>query len=105
MANLQCLYGKPSYQDLDAALLRLNKPMNRLQPVGVTLRKIKEIQLFLLANLKKYCALTELNPISCALIKLTKQGVCMQTVMRNEKNGTHRIVENGPNFSPHEIGL
>ena len=28
LANLQHLYGKPSYQELDAALLCLNKPMN-----------------------------------------------------------------------------
>ena len=33
MANLQRLYGKPIYQELDAALLRLNKPMNVMQPV------------------------------------------------------------------------
>ena len=45
--NLQSLYGKPSYQDLDAALLGLNKPMNQMQPVKVMLRVIKEIQLFL----------------------------------------------------------
>ena len=31
--NLQRLYGKPIYQELDAALLRLNEPMNRMQPV------------------------------------------------------------------------
>ena len=30
MANLQCLYVKPRYQDLDAALLHLNEPMNQM---------------------------------------------------------------------------
>ena len=28
LANLQHLYGKPSYQKCDAALLRLNEPIN-----------------------------------------------------------------------------
>ena len=28
LANLQSLYGKPSYQELEAVRLRLNKPMN-----------------------------------------------------------------------------
>ena len=40
LANLQHLYGKPSYQDLNAAFLRLKNPMNRMQPVEVRLRGI-----------------------------------------------------------------
>ena len=33
LANLQHLDGKPSYQELEAALLHLNNPMNRMQQV------------------------------------------------------------------------
>ena len=33
LANLQGLYGKLIYQDLDTTLFRLNEPMNRMQPV------------------------------------------------------------------------
>ena len=33
LENIQCLYRKPIYQDLDTALLRLNYPMTRIQPV------------------------------------------------------------------------
>ena len=38
------------------------------------LRGIREVQIFLLANPDKYCALTEPNLISYALINLTKTG-------------------------------
>ena len=41
--NLQRLYGKQSYQDLDAALLRLNELINQMQPVEVILRVIEEV--------------------------------------------------------------
>ena len=44
LANPQYLYGKPIYQDLDAASLRLNDPMNRMQTVEVMLRGIKEVK-------------------------------------------------------------
>ena len=71
-ANIKRLHGKPSYQELDAALLCLNKPMNRMQPVEVMIRVIKEVQLFLLSNLDKDRTLNESNLISFTLIKLTK---------------------------------
>ena len=73
-ANLQRLYGKPSYQELNASLLRINKLMNQIQPVKVMLSCIKEVQLFLLVNPDKDRALTEPNLISYALIKLSKIG-------------------------------
>ena len=38
LENIQRLYVKPSYQELNAALLSLNEPMNRIQPVEVMLR-------------------------------------------------------------------
>ena len=71
LENLQYLYGKPIFQELDATLLRLNDPMNRMKPVEVMLRVIEEVQLFLLSKPDKYIALTEPNPIIYALIKLT----------------------------------
>ena len=40
LTNLQQLYGRPSNQELDVALLRLNDPMDRMQPVEVMLRGI-----------------------------------------------------------------
>ena len=40
LANLQRLYGKPSYRELNAALLLLNKTMNIMQPVEVMIRGI-----------------------------------------------------------------
>ena len=50
LVNIQCLYGKPSYQDLGNALLRLNKLMNIMKPFKVMLKGIEEVQLFLLAR-------------------------------------------------------
>ena len=58
LANPQYLYGKPIYQYLDAASLRLNDLTNRMQTVEVMLRGIKEVKIFLLANLDKDHALT-----------------------------------------------
>ena len=74
LASLQRIYGKPSYQELDVALLFLNKPMNRIQPLKFILIVIKEVKLFLLANSYKDRALTEPNLVSYTLIKLTKTG-------------------------------
>ena len=72
LADLQRLYGKPSYQDTDAALLHLNEPMNSTQSVEFMLIGIEEVQLLLLANPDEDHTLTKLNLISYALIKLTK---------------------------------
>ena len=58
LANLQYIYGKPIYQELDTALLRLNYPMNRMQTVEVVLRGIKEVKIFLLVDPDKDHALT-----------------------------------------------
>ena len=44
LENLQFLYGKPIYQELDTTLLRLNYPMNIMQTVEVMLRGIKEVK-------------------------------------------------------------
>ena len=48
--------------------------MNRIKPVEVMLRVIKELQLFLLANPNEYHAFTKPNLIGYALKKLTKNG-------------------------------
>ena len=74
LANLQHLYGKSSYQELDAALLRLNQLMNQMQMVKVVIRVIEEVPLLLLANPNKDCTLAYPNLICYALIKLTKTG-------------------------------
>ena len=58
LSNIQRLYGKLRYQDIDAALLSLNKPMNRMQPVEVMLRGNKEVKLFHLDNPDKDRTLT-----------------------------------------------
>ena len=74
LANLQRLYGKPSYQELYAALLRLNKPMNILQLVEFMLCCIKEVQLFVLANPEKDRAFDKPNLIRHAY--KNRGGVC-----------------------------
>ena len=72
LANIQRIYGKPINQELDSALLHLNKPMNQMKSIEVMIRGIEELQLFLLSNPDEDRALTEPNLISYALIKLTK---------------------------------
>ena len=74
LENIQRLYGKPCYQELDAALIRLNNPMNQIQPDKVVLRRIEEVQLFLLSNPDKERTLMEPNLIIYKIIKLTKAG-------------------------------
>ena len=74
ITNLQRLYGRLRYQELDAALLCLNETMKLIQWVEVMLIVIEEVQLFLLSNPDKDRALTEPDLIIYALIKLTKTG-------------------------------
>ena len=100
LANLQCLYRKPSYQEVDTALLRLKKPMKRMQPVGVMLIGIGEVKLFLLANPDEESTLTEPNLISYALTILTKTGEFMPKASRSGKRGHRRIGKNGPISCP-----
>ena len=80
LANLKRLHGKPIYQEIDAALIYLNQPMNQMQTIEVMIRVIEDLQLFLLANPGKDRAFTKTNLISNALIKLTKTRECMQKV-------------------------
>ena len=103
LANLQHLYGKPSYQELDAALLCLNEPMNIIKPAEVMLRGIEGVQLFLLANPDKDRALTETNLISYALIKLTKTGVMYAKGIEKWQKGPTQDRQNWAEFSSHMI--
>ena len=50
VAHLMKLYGKPSYYELEKALLQLSEPMDRSMPIEVMLKGIEEVQMFLLAN-------------------------------------------------------
>ena len=96
LENIQCLYRKSSYQELYTALIGVNKLMKRMQLVEVMLRGFKEVQLFLLSNPDKDCALTDPNLISYALINLTRDpGECMPKSSRSGKRGHHRIVRDG----------
>ena len=96
MANLQRIYGKPSYQDINTALLRLKDLMNIMKPVELMLKGIELVQLFLLANPDKDRALIEPNLINYALIKLTK--ICQGDQEVAKKPLYNR--RNGPNPRP-----
>ena len=86
LANIQRIYRKPSYQELDAALLCLNNPMNQLQLVEVIIRLIEEVHLFLLANSDKERTLTDPNLISCTLIKIKKyRGMYAKGIEKRQK--------------------
>ena len=74
LAHIHSLYGKPSLTELEGALLRLNKPMNRNHPIEVMLRGIEEVRIFLLANPEEDRQLSEPILIGYALIKLSKCG-------------------------------
>ena len=75
LAKLLELYGHPTLEELDAALLRLHDPMDRTEPVEVMLRTIEEVQMFLLADRAEDRGLKQAQLISYALIKLSKTGL------------------------------
>ena len=68
------LYGIPILQELYQALLRLHDPMDRNQPVKVMLYTTEEVQIFLTAHPYGYHKLSDINLISCAMIKLYNCG-------------------------------
>ena len=74
LSRLKRLYGKPSLQELDQALIRLNDPMDRNQPVKVMLRSMEEIQMFLMAHPDGDREMSDVNLISYGTIKLSKCG-------------------------------
>jgi hypothetical protein len=74
LARFQQNYGRPGYQEVKSALLRLTQPMDRMQPIEVMLRGIEEVQMFLLASPDEGRQLSEVNMIDHALIKLSETG-------------------------------
>ena len=74
LARLKRLYGKPSLQELDQALLRLNDPMYWNQPVEVMLRLMEATQMFLMAHPDGNREMSDVNLISYGTIKLSKCG-------------------------------
>ena len=50
LEHLKRLYGTPSLQELDQAILRLHNPMYSNQPVKVILRTTEEFQMFLMSH-------------------------------------------------------
>ena len=74
LSRFQQNYGKPGYQEIKTALLRLTEPMDRMQPIEVMLRGIEEVQMFLLASPEEGRQLSEVNLIDHALIKLSETG-------------------------------
>ena len=74
LERLKILYGTPSLQELDQALLRLHEPMDLNQLVEVILRNTEEVQMFLMANPDGDLKLSDVNIIRYAMIKLSKCG-------------------------------
>ena len=74
LKRLERLYGTPRLQELEQALLCLDKPMDRNQPVDMMLYTTDEVQMFLMAHPYGYCKLINVNLISYAITKLSKCG-------------------------------
>jgi hypothetical protein len=74
LSSFEKNYGKPGFQEIKSALLRLNQPMDRMQPIEVMLRGIEAVQMFLLASPDEGRQLSEVNLIDRALIKLSGTG-------------------------------
>ena len=60
-------------QELDQALLRLNKPMDRNQPVEVMLKGMEEIQMFLMTHPDGDRELSEVSNLKNAAAFTPKQ--------------------------------
>ncbi len=87
LARFQKNYGKPGYQEIKAALLRLTQPMDRIQPIEVMLRGIEQVQ-----------QRSKFNLIDHALRKYSRRGAC---IPKQWKHGTAKPLWNkklGPNF-------
>ena len=72
--RLKRLYGTPSLQDLDQALLHLHNPMDCKKPVEVVLLTAEKFQMFLIAHPYGDCELIDVDIIRYAAIKLLKCG-------------------------------
>jgi hypothetical protein len=98
LARFQKNYGKPGYQEIKAALLRLTQPMDRMQPIEVMLRGIEEVQMFLLASPDEGRQLSEVNLSDHALIKLSKTGGMYTKALETWNGRTPLERKLGPNF-------
>ena len=72
LKRLERLYGTPRLQELEQALLCLDKPMDRNQPVDMMLYTTEEVQMFLMAHLDGDHELRDVNLISYTMIKFSK---------------------------------
>ena len=82
LTRLITLYGKPSLNELEQALLHLNEPMDRFQPLEVMLRGVEEVKLFLLSSPDEHQQLPDALMIRYVLIKLTNTGLCAKALER-----------------------
>ena len=60
--------------EIKKALLRLDNPMDCDMPIGVILRSLDEVQMFLLSSKEEIRELPEVNLIDHDLIKLSETG-------------------------------
>ena len=91
LVNLQHIYGKPSYQELDAAFSCLKYSMNIIQLFKVMLILIEEEQPSFLSKPDEDRTLTKPNLIIYALIKLTKTGGMYSKCIEKCQKGHRRI--------------
>jgi hypothetical protein len=103
IARLKRLYGKPSLQELDQALLRLNDPMDRNLPVEVMLKSVEEIQMFLMAHPDGDRQMSDVNLISYGTIKLSKCGGLYSKAMERWQAKDNAIQRVWANFRQHYI--
>jgi hypothetical protein len=101
--RLKRLYGKPSLQELDQALLRLNDPMDRNLPVEVMLRSVEEIQMFLMAHPDGDRQMSDVNLISYGTIKLSKCGGLYTKAMERWQAKNDAVKRVWANFRQHYI--
>ena len=82
--------------EIEGALLRLNKPMNRSHPIELMLWGIEEVKIFLLANPEEDRKLSEPNLIGYALIKLSKCGGMYAKALERWNKVLLKNIKNGP---------
>ena len=93
-SNIQRLYGKPTIQELYQALLGLNNPMERDQPIEVMLKSMEEIQTFLMAHPDGDQELSKVNSIPYGSIKLPKyKGLYSKGIERWQAKPTHHTTK------------
>ena len=105
LQQLQTLYRKPSLRYIDAALLRLNDPMDRNQPMEVMIWDIKEVQIFLLSHPEDNMSLPDTALINYANY-LNKQNMHILQVNRalecEDSEQSHHL---GKIMQPHDCGI